>query len=114
MKRPTPTPWQVTHADPSVIADCDGETRGCSRIATTHGTRGEKRRNAAFIVRAVNAHHDLVHIAQILIFVEDQAKASLAGEKMADQDIWDFFARMLADATAKARTCLEHIRGEPT
>jgi hypothetical protein len=61
----TPTPWtvHVLAEKPYVVADVS--IRGAQVIATVGGrTAEEQTANAAFIVRAVNAHNKLVEAAQ--------------------------------------------------
>lgn len=61
----TATPWQVNDNDSFQICDADGEVRGCAPIAFMHSApRAEKIANAKFIVRACNAHDDLVKALQ--------------------------------------------------
>jgi len=48
----TPGPWQVNHSDPLQVCDTDGDVRGCSPIATTHGPRVEAKANARLIAAA--------------------------------------------------------------
>lgn len=62
----TPTPWKVSIGDTQTIIGPDGQ---CTAIA--HGPQGEwgkvgaeHRANAAFIVRAVNAHEELLAAAR--------------------------------------------------
>jgi hypothetical protein len=63
----TPTPWQVNHGDPLQVCDAS-DIRGCAPIAVmdTTGGRVEAKHNAAFIVRACNAHDDLMGAAAAL------------------------------------------------
>lgn len=48
----TPSPWQINHHNPDQVCDADGEVRGCSPIATLHGTARERRANGRLIVTA--------------------------------------------------------------
>lgn len=62
----TPGPWQVNHGDQFQVCDADGKVRGCSPIATMHGSASEKRANA----RLIAAAPELLEVAQ-LILAED-------------------------------------------
>ncbi len=55
----TPTPWRQTKGEFEIVAEIKGEKKliaVCSEKA-----------NAAFIVRACNAHDELVHAAQLAL-----------------------------------------------
>lgn len=59
----TPGPWQVGHRDAYTVFDADGVSRGCSPIATMHGTPAEKRANA----RRIAALPELEKVASMAL-----------------------------------------------
>jgi len=59
----TPGPWQVNHNNPHQVCDSDGEKRGCSPIAVTHGTLKESKANA----RLIAALPDLLAALQAIV-----------------------------------------------
>lgn len=63
----TPPPWQINPFNSSQICDRDVSGRGCMTLASMRGgTKVERQANAAVIVRAVNAHDDLVAALQAI------------------------------------------------
>jgi hypothetical protein len=59
----TPTPWRTAEGAVSILVDLpDHAPQVTQKITDVNGTLSAKERiaNAAFIVRAVNAHDDLV------------------------------------------------------
>jgi len=70
----TPTPWHVGGRDGRIFYAADGYA--VSDATVFHGRHeGEHTANAEFIVRACNAHDDLVKALQGVIRVADRSTA---------------------------------------
>lgn len=108
----TPTPWMVSHADVAGPAQqlvwIDAEVAPSEGIADLyHRTKDgefvvkrDAEANAAFIVRAVNAHDDLVAALRQIIEAEDSYREYVGDLKIDDP---------LADAVKAAKTLLAKL-----
>lgn len=82
----SPLPWHVAEASSGgFFVDVRGDDSRLLAIAAKTGIRGEAEANAAFIVRAVNAHDDLV-AALTQARREYGAFGRLSGEALVQMD----------------------------
>lgn len=105
----TKTPWKVTEDSTiigsvtrNVIAECCGYSDKASNgdYASIIEKQGTREANAAFIVRAVNAHDDLVAALEAAVrYVDDVSEATIFGDNdHADYDLLDELRTALAKA----------------